>query len=167
MAGSFFPNSYARAIADATARREALLALDLALRAQADGCIQFFKSLGISAGQEMRKANEMLGAAGFKHLFEGLYISNPPEYRIVMSFGGVPQAREVLLFMEDQSSPMISVTDEKKSPTGTMQFMLKDVGAGLSAYITEGGGTANWSISLTAEDVSIRIVENVIDGLYR
>lgn len=167
MTGNFSPNSYARAIADATARREALRAQDLALRAQADGCVQFFKEMEGYLSQEMKKANELLGAGGFKELFEGLYISNPPEYRMILSFGGVPHAREVMLFMEDQSSPMISMSDEKRSPTGTMQFVLKDVGAGLNAYVTEGGGTANWSVSLSPGDVSIRIVENVIDGLFR
>ncbi|HVC45762.1 MAG TPA: hypothetical protein VND90_00820 [Terracidiphilus sp.] len=161
------PAAYTKAIAEAQARREAQMALNHAAEEQAQSCVTFFNSLGEALGTEMRKANEGLSQSGFKDLFEGLYMAKPPEYRMIISFGGTPHAREISLDMEDRNYPTIHVKDAKDSPTGSLHFVVKDVGVGMQAFTTEGGGTANWSLPLSIGEVAARIVENVIDGLFR
>jgi hypothetical protein len=160
-------SGYAKAIAEAQARREAQIAVNQAAHDRAAGCVTFFNSLTESLGTEMRKANDGLAQSGLRDYFEGLYMSKPPDYRIVISFGGQPQAREITLDLEDPNYPTIHVRDAKDSPTGSLHYVVKDVGFGLQAFTTEGGGTANWSLPLSLLDVAARIVENVIDGLFR
>lgn len=161
------PVGYAKAIADAQARREAQIALNQAAQLRVSGCVTFFKSLAEALGAEMRKANEALRQSGFQDVFEGLYMAKPPESRMIISFGGAPQAREISLDLEDPNYPTIHVRDAQDSPTGSLHYVIKDVGFGLQAFTTEGGGTANWSLPLSLVDVAARIVENVIDGLFR
>lgn len=158
---------YAKAIAEAKARLEEHNALNLSLKQQADGCAEFFQTLGVFLSQEMQKANEGLAESGFNDRFDGLYAAKPPEHRMIISFGGVSDTREITLDLGDKNYPTVRIKDAADSPTGTLQFVLKDVGVGLQAFTTEGGGTANWSIPLSGADVAARTVENIIDGLFR
>ena len=164
---TFTAVGYAKAIAEAQARRETQIALNQAAQERVAGCVSFFNNLAQALGGEMKKANDGLAQSGFSDLFEGLYMAKPPESRMIISFGGVPHAREISLDLEDPIYPTIHVRDAKDSPTGSLHFVIRDVGAGLQAFVTEGGGTANWSLPLSVTDVSTRIVENVIDGLFR
>lgn len=161
------PTSYTKAIAEAKTRRDEYEARESALKKQYDDCSEFFKALGVSLSAEMNNANEGLRSSEFKELFEGLFAAKPPEHQMLISFGGQQNARDLTLDLSDKNYPTIRVKDLNNSPTGSLQFVLKDVGKGMQAFITEGGGTANWSIPLSVDQVAARVVENVIDDLYR
>lgn len=167
MAAESYFSPYAKAIAEAKNRHEAQEALDAAIRKQTDDCAAFFKALGECLSKEMGKANEGLAQSGFKNQFDGLYAAKPPDFRMTISFGGAPDTREIILDLSDRSYPTIRIRDAEDSPTGSLQFVLKDVDKGLQAYVTEGGGTARWDLPLSAADVAVRTIENVIDGLFR
>jgi hypothetical protein len=167
MTSEIFLSSYAKAIAEAKDRREAQEALDAAVRKQTDDCGTFFRSVGEFLSKEMGKANEGLAEAGFKDKFDGLYAAKPPEFRMAISFGGAPDTRDITLDLSDRNYPTIRIKDVNDSPTASLQFVLKDVGKGMQAFVTEGGGTAKWSVPLSAAEVAARTIENVIDGLFR
>ncbi|HEU5351263.1 MAG TPA: hypothetical protein VFU55_06670 [Terracidiphilus sp.] len=161
------PSSYVKAIAEAKTRRDEYEARESALKKQSDDCSEFFRALGVSLSAEMNKANEGLRESSFKELFEGLFAARAPEHQMLISFGGSQNARDITLDLSDKNYPTIRIKDLNNSPTGSLQFVLKNVGKGMQAFVTEGGGTANWSIPLSVDQVAARVVENVIDDLYR